>query len=1539
MFMKNNQCKNIFNICIFFTCLMVLPLINVKALECVTYTQGSGTEEDPYVITTPMELYSIRCNMSSHFVLGNDIAFKSIDFSNSGSFYNAGKYFTPIGTNESNGGFKGVVDGKGHIISGIKTTQENNFIGLFGYNSGIIKNLKLSDFSLEIDNENLENLYIGTIAGYNEGTIEKCENNSQIKYYTNNSENTYIGGIVGYNQGILVDSINDGEMNIITKDSNAFIGGITGFNTNKVSYSKNFANIRTEGLDNNYTVGGIIGKNSYHYNNNAIEIPGEATYLINTGNIFVETNSSATVGGIVGNNDGRYATLYYSYNTGNHKVLRDATNTSGGIGGIAGNNGSGATIGDCYTTGIVEGTNVYKHFIVGYTSSSVKRCYTLYGDVDNKNGSGTFYSIYSLKDIDSPSNTTSYSGFNFNTTWEIKDGNYPLPTLRGLEMISLSENNEEYDGGSGTKTNPYKISTPTHFNNIRLNPYSFFELTNNIVFTEDDYKENGLFYNNGKYFEPIAEFYGELDGNNYVINNLKINNQELDNVGIFSYSDGIIKNVKLNNIEIKSSGKNVGGLVADNDGVINNVSSQKSNIEYTDTIDDNGYNIYVGGLLGTNDSIEVDYVSIDGNISVTSSSNSYSTAVGGIAGNNNGKINYCSNNQVINMTSNSSTLNYLGGIAGTNSNMGGITNCYNSAPISYKNNQYSQSDYIGGIAGTIGSVRTIENCYNIGDIIIESNSNSTFSGEIVGIYSTNSTKPVINTYYLKKDNNINSVFGVALTNEEMLEKTSFTEYNFKTIWTYENFSYKYPVLRSLVIKPKLEQKAQNYIKLKEYNGYEYSLDKTTWQDSNTFENLNPGTKYTLYQRIKATSENSESYTSSVLSVTTLKYNNSNKVNIPIVEGKTDKTISLLKIEGYEYSLDKTTWQDNNIFGNLTPGTKYTLYQRIKETETTYASEISEGLEVSTKKSENTNEVEIPVLEEVTETTIMVTKKIEYEYSIDKVTWQDNSYFKNLTPGTEYTIYQRIKETDSTYASDITELKVKTIALPEAIKVNSIKILGDETISTYKTYQYNVIVLPEDAENKNVTWSLINGTGTATITSSGKLTPKTRGTVTIKAIALDGSGIIAEKEVTILDPAVLDIKLDKTQYELTTNSESLTITPEIITQDDPEYTISWSSSNSNIVSVDNGRISVKDKGGTATVTIKVTVGEKVIEKTINFKVIKEIESIDITGWAHIFSPPALCYDFRVGIEIQMNSKIYPADTNDDKTITWTSSDTSIATVSETGKVRGLKKGTVTITATTSNGKTDSYELNVLDPKVLEIKFDKYNYYAFLGEENIVLKPTIKLQDIEGVSSIRWETNNLEIASVNEYSFDNMLETGTIIAKKPGIISVTIIVDIFGYEYRESVTVDVGYKREDFENLNATIKDNAIIFNSSTTIEELIYNHSLNYAHTLKIYSKDNKITFNGETDFYHNQTFLKTGETISFTDEYGGYKEYKIIIKGDITGDGEIDSLDLASMMNHISEKKCLKGIYIDAAYLNNDEDIDSLDLAYLMNKIAGKEGY
>lgn len=77
-----------------------------------------------------------------------------------------------------------------------------------------------------------------------------------------------------------------------------------------------------------------------------------------------------------------------------------------------------------------------------------------------------------------------------------------------------------------------------------------------------------------------------------------------------------------------------------------------------------------------------------------------------------------------------------------------------------------------------------------------------------------------------------------------------------------------------------------------------------------------------------------------------------------------------------------------------------------------------------------------------------------------------------------------------------------------------------TITTnHGTLQLSALIAPSNATNQTVTWTVVPGTGTATISTSGLLTASTNGTVTVKATANDGSGIFGTKQITLSNQAV------------------------------------------------------------------------------------------------------------------------------------------------------------------------------------------------------------------------------------------------------------------------------------------------------------------------------------------------------------------------------------------------------------------------------------
>lgn len=74
--------------------------------------------------------------------------------------------------------------------------------------------------------------------------------------------------------------------------------------------------------------------------------------------------------------------------------------------------------------------------------------------------------------------------------------------------------------------------------------------------------------------------------------------------------------------------------------------------------------------------------------------------------------------------------------------------------------------------------------------------------------------------------------------------------------------------------------------------------------------------------------------------------------------------------------------------------------------------------------------------------------------------------------------------------------------------------GLNSVLVNETLKLSAAVLPYTATNRSVTWSVENGTGSATISASGLLTALSEGTVTVKATAQDGSNVVGSTVIDI-----------------------------------------------------------------------------------------------------------------------------------------------------------------------------------------------------------------------------------------------------------------------------------------------------------------------------------------------------------------------------------------------------------------------------------------
>ncbi len=152
-------------------------------------------------------------------------------------------------------------------------------------------------------------------------------------------------------------------------------------------------------------------------------------------------------------------------------------------------------------------------------------------------------------------------------------------------------------------------------------------------------------------------------------------------------------------------------------------------------------------------------------------------------------------------------------------------------------------------------------------------------------------------------------------------------------------------------------------------------------------------------------------------------------------------------------------------------------------------------------------------------------------------------------------------------------------------------------------------------------------------------------------------------------------------------------------------VTWTSSNNNIVNVSSSGLITAKNSGDATITVTSYNNKTAF---INIKVIPNtipVQSITITNGDS---------KVDIGKTLQLKVTISPTDATN-KSITWKSSDTSIATVDNNGLVKGIKEGNVNITATSNNDKTSTIKLTVNKVEVLN--------YADIFFLNVYNKPKI------------------------------------------------------------------------------------------------------------------------------------------------------------------------------------------------------------------------
>ena len=275
--------------------------------------------------------------------------------------------------------------------------------------------------------------------------------------------------------------------------------------------------------------------------------------------------------------------------------------------------------------------------------------------------------------------------------------------------------------------------------------------------------------------------------------------------------------------------------------------------------------------------------------------------------------------------------------------------------------------------------------------------------------------------------------------------------------------------------------------------------------------------------------------------------------------------------------------------------------------------------------------------------------------------------------------------------------------------------------------------PANATDKSLEWSS-SDPEVASIAPGAALhaviKPLKPGKTTITATTKDG-GFTASCEVTV-KRHVSGVSLNKaslTLYVGETESLAATVAPE----DASDKTVAWSSDNSAVASVSNGKVTA-NKPGTA--VIKVVTNDLSKEAACTVTVKRHAESVELSQKE---------IKLYLGENRSLTATVLPSDASD-KNVTWSSSNPNVATVSTAGNVVSKSVGTTVITVKTADGGHQaSCHVTVLEPVVYatSLTITPQALNMNIGESASL---TLQMLPSNANEKLVWESDNESVARV-------------------------------------------------------------------------------------------------------------------------------------------------------------------------------------------------
>jgi uncharacterized protein YjdB len=382
-----------------------------------------------------------------------------------------------------------------------------------------------------------------------------------------------------------------------------------------------------------------------------------------------------------------------------------------------------------------------------------------------------------------------------------------------------------------------------------------------------------------------------------------------------------------------------------------------------------------------------------------------------------------------------------------------------------------------------------------------------------------------------------------------------------------------------------------------------------------------------------------------------------------------------------------------------------------------------------------------------------------------------------------------------------------------------------------TLQMSATVVPSNATDKTVTWSVVNGTGQASISSSGRVTAIDNGIVTAIATANDGSGVHGSLNITISNQIVpvttINVTGEGGAALIDEDNGTLQLSATALPANATNKSVTWSIANgTTLASIStNGLVTAIDNG---TVTARATANDgSGVSGTFAITILHQI--IPVTGIT-VSGAGGSNLIMTDGGSLQLTATVVPANATD-KTILWTITNGSgLASINSTGLVRAFENGTVTAIATASDGSgiNGTFLINISNQTTSVTGITVSGTTTSINTDNGTLQLTAGVLPANATNkNVAWSiSNGAGLASVNSLGLVTAADNGNITVRATatdgsgvyGTLVITIsnqIVPVTG------ITVTGAGGRSAITAANGSLQLNAAVLPANATNKTLIW----------------------------------------------------------------------------------------------------------------------